>query len=675
MAEPMVVSQLNGLAGSASAEQSKLLAPQGSIVPCSAFWFAFWLGALLAGAKAVHLGVPELSLDGLRWFFHDLAIITNADLVFAFLVGLVSQVALSCTTRLTRTQQFVWGTLLTFCLVCVVYAVVSVQIFSYLRSPLTYPLIYLAGDVKNMRSSVAAFASGPLVTSLIVLPLLYGAVVWVTHNFIQPKRTRAFRLGQLLFFGLLTGFVLYGRLSYAAAWRDRNDRRIIENPHWTLVTSCVSELLGTGSVVHLKEEFDPEYLDDFRILSERAEPSLTPARFQHKPRNVILLVMESTSAGYLDIYNGPFEGVTPRLREQAAHSLIFDNFYCHVGLTSNCLVAIALSIYPGLTWREYTIEHPRLPGTTVAQVLQPLGYRTAFIHNGDLNYTNQGGFVRDRGFDVVWDYHNLDCGPPDLDEFSWGVADRHLVDGMLKWIDQDPQTSKPFFMLAWTIQAHHPYTVPVQNKVDFFKGKIPPGDDYSLDLYLNAVHESDREIGRLLDGLRERGIADDTLVVITGDHGEAFGHPHDTYGHGAKLYQENVQVPLMLWNPKMFQGERDDTVGSQIDLNPTILHILGIDPPDSWQGHSVFSPSKPPRAYFYAANDDYLFGVREGRWKYIYNATIGRDSLFDLAVDPQEQQDVAQAHPDVCGTLRKRLAAWMKYEQQLLERLHGAKAE
>jgi arylsulfatase A-like enzyme len=394
---------------------------------------------------------------------------------------------------------------------------------------------------------------------------------------------------------------------------------------------------------------------------------------EHRPRNVIVLVMESTSARYLDIYNSPFKDVTPCLSAEAAHSLIFDNFYCHVGLTANAVVAISLSLYPGMTWREYTIEHPRLPGRTVADELAPLGYRTAFIHNGDLEYVGQGEFLSNRGFDTVWDYRSLDGGTPDPDGFSWGIDDRHLIDGIFKWIDQD--RDRPFFLLTWTIQAHHPYTIPVQNKKDFFQENTPPGDDYSLDLYLNAVHESDREIGRLLDGLRQRGLADDTLVVITGDHGEAFGHPHDTYGHGAKLYQENVNIPLILWNPKMFRGERSSVVGSQIDLNPTIMHLLGLAPSQAWQGHSLFANDRPSRAYFYAANDDYLLGVREQRWKYVYNATTGREMLFDLDADPDEQTNVSQQQREVCDDLRKRLAAWLKYEQRLLERLHGEGAK
>ena len=108
----------------------------------------------------------------------------------------------------------------------------------------------------------------------------------------------------------------------------------------------------------------------------------------------------------------------------------------------------------------------------------------------------------------------------------------------------------------------------------------------------------------------------------------------------------------------MFHGQRTDTVGSQIDLNPTVLHLLGIDPPGVWQGHSLFLPDRPPRAYFYAANDDYLLGVRDGKWKYIYDVTRGKDELYDLSKDPTEQVNLAREQRDLCRQLRRRLAAW-----------------
>jgi arylsulfatase A-like enzyme len=116
---------------------------------------------------------------------------------------------------------------------------------------------------------------------------------------------------------------------------------------------------------------------------------------------------------------------------------------------------------------------------------------------------------------------------------------------------------------------------------------------------------------------------------------------------------------MMIWSPLLFpEGGRVSTVGGHVDLNPTIADVLGVPPSRFWRGRSLFDPQRPGRAYFYAANDDYLLGVREGRWKYIYNATRGRDELYDLASDPEEQANVAKRHPELCQRLRQHLAAW-----------------
>src|SRR5262249_26916957 len=270
--------------------------------------------------------------------------------------------------------------------------------------------------------------------------------------------------------------------------------------------------------------------------------------------------------------------------------------------------------------------------TTLAQVLKPLGYRSALIYGGDLSYTNQRAFLSDRGFDALRDSNDFGC----TFSTSWGCDDRHMADDVLRFLDEDKD--RPFFVLAWTSQTHHPYEPsPDQPFVEFFEEGPEPPDPYDLGRYLNTVREADRQIGRILDGLRERGRAEDTLVVVTGDHGEGFGEPHPTWGHGARLYQENVAVPLLVWNPRLYPaGRRAPTIRGHVDLNATVAHLLGAPLAASWEGRSLFDPARAPRTYFYAANDDYLLGVREGRWKYIFNATRGRDTLYDLEHDPDE---------------------------------------
>jgi len=186
---------------------------------------------------------------------------------------------------------------------------------------------------------------------------------------------------------------------------------------------------------------------------------------------------------------------------------------------------------------------------------------------------------------------------------------------------------------------------------------------------LNAVRQADHHLGRLFAALRERHLDDDTLVVVTGDHGEAFGDAHDVMGHGGGLFEENLHVPLMFWNPRLFpQGRRDGLAGGHVDINPTIAHLLGLPPPDGWQGASLLSPDHPGRVYLLADLSGYQFGVTDGRWKEILRVSEGVERLYDLSDDPREQRDLSSTRRDVAASMHARVSAFVHAEERYL---HG----
>ncbi len=617
----------------------------------SAAWPAAGLALALVAAKAAHWALPMSSVDAVEAWGRDLLASSGSDLLFAVGFFLVGETLLRILRRwLPGAAPWAYRGIVLCGVVCVVYAVASVEIFAFLRSPLTYPLLYLAGDMGTMSSSLGTFLTPTVVTAFVCAPLLYLAcVTWAG---------RALPAGHDLRSGLLTvlgatlalGMGLQGRRIAEGPWKDRDDRLIAESPHWVLAASYVGEVFGGQGVLTGSDTFPPDFVRDFQVAARPATRARVPAGA--RPKNLILIVLESTGTRDLGLYGSRYP-TTPVLEAESTHSLVFDNFYCHVGLSANSMAAITLSLFPYMTWRSYTVEYPDMPGTSLADELKPKGYRTAFMTSGDLSYAGAGDFLKGRGFDEMIDQTTLECTP----ETSWGCEDRYLVDGLLQWIDRDCET--PFFVMAWTAQSHHPYEPSLDRPfVDFFRGGPLPPDDYDLGRYLNTLVEVDRQLGRVFRGLRERDMAENTLVAITGDHGEAFGDPHPTWGHGARIYEENVHVPLVLWNPRLFQGKHSVQIGSHVDLCPTLADIMGVTPSPSWHGRSLFDRLHPPRAYFYAANDDYLLGVREGDWKYIYDASLGRDELYNLKLDPSEQKNRAGAQPDRVRRLRQRLAAW-----------------
>jgi arylsulfatase A-like enzyme len=625
----------------------------------SPLWIGVWLGLPLVAAKAAHWDWPPASPVA-EWL-RDVYVSAHADVAFAAGFGVVAFLLLALTRRWPRAQAATGWALLLLGALAAFYAVASIQIFDYLRSPLTYPLLYLAGDMGKMRSSLGSFLSPSVAVAMVLAPLGFVAAVRLTRPRQRSLREPIRRLAAALLLAGAVAWGMHGASLAAGPWSDRADLLIARSPHLDFIASVLQELRGGGMGPDLGDSFPQSYLADFEPAPEAARssggairlPISIPATPRPRLRNVLLVVLESTGARYLSLYGSPYR-TTPNLEAEAAHALVFDNFYSHVGLTANSMAAMLLSVYPYMTWKEYTQEYPDFPGTTMAQVLKPNGYRTAFFTSAFLDYVGVDRFLQNRGFDDVRGWEHLGSEPIN----SWGGADSVVVDRALTWIDEDRK--RPFFGVVWTNESHHPYDPPAGLAMtDFFAGRPRPEDDYDLGRYLNTLLDVDRQLGRLFAGLRERGLDKDTIVVVTGDHGESFGEPHPTWGHGFRVYQEGVRVPLMIWGPGLVaRPGRIATVGGHVDLNPTLVDLLGLPPAEAWEGHSLFARNRPPRAYFYAANDQYLLGVREGDLKYVYSLTRGREELFDLVRDPEERANIAASHPQVCRTLRQRLAAW-----------------
>jgi lipoteichoic acid synthase len=630
------------------------------------FWAAVWLAIVLVAIKAYYLGIPvALALTDIGNYSRSLAAISYGDVLFAAICWAAARAILAVVGDRSRTASAVSIVFLAFAALQAVYAIASVIFFGIFGGFLTYPLLALVGNLRMLSSSVAASVTPGVIMALVGLPLAYAAIVESTIRLVrarqQPSRFALIPLGVWLIAGV------YG---FSAAWTTRQDRRIAENPPWVLVSSWWEVVTGDGTI-RLTDEFSAADLADFDPIGLRPASPATIVRQVTKglgqkataprPLNVIVVVLESVAARWAGLNGGPYDS-TPVLRAESAHALVADNFYAHIGRSSNSLVAMLLSEYPKLGFRDVTEEYPDLPGTSLASVFRDRGYRTAFVTPSDLSWAGWGTFLKDRGFGELRDLHQSEC--PLIS--SWGVEDRCMVDGMIDFITQAP--GRPFFVMGWTTQTHHPYEpTPDVPLLTFQREPVP--DQYELERFLNVLHETDRHLGRLFDTIRRLKLEKDTLIVVIGDHGQAFGYPHNTYIQGRTMYEEDVHVPLMFWFPRRYQmAARSDTVGSQVDLAPTIADLAGVPPAPDWQGRSLFDSTRSSRAYFYVAEDHFTLGLREANWKYIFALREGVEELYDLDKDPDEQHNLAKAEPARTARMRQRLAAWTEANRRQYER-------
>ena len=189
-------------------------------------------------------------------------------------------------------------------------------------------------------------------------------------------------------------------------------------------------------------------------------------------------------------------------------------------------------------------------------------------------------------------------------------------------------------------------------------------------MYSAEITFLDQHLGRLFAALDTQDLANNTVVAIVGDHGEAFGEHSQLIANGADffhphgLYNTELRTPLLLRWPGHIRPSLVSTPNQAIDLFPTLLQLAGLGVPGQSQGASLLpllggSPDAS-RAAYSAMPDEQLVSVTAPGWKLIQDRVSGAILTFDLAADPGETRDVSTAHPNLVANLSGRLAAWEK---------------
>ncbi len=387
-------------------------------------------------------------------------------------------------------------------------------------------------------------------------------------------------------------------------------------------------------------------------------------------KNVIWIVLESTAAKYLDIYDGRYN-VTPGLARLREESLIVRNGYTHSVASHISMVTMMTSTYPWISLKTITTHAPTINLSSIGKELQRRGLRTAFFHSSDTRHSGVDRYLERAGFDQVQDYRGRRCADGtfvDESEFySQATTDGCTFQSLNDWIDSAPE--RPFFAMLWTFQQHYPYFQARPGR----QFDLPElnGNQWAIDnktRYLNAIAEADALIDALVAKLRSSGLLSSTLIVISGDHGEAFG-THGSFGHGANLYEEEVNVPIVMVAPNLFPERSTARVIGHIDIAPTILDVLGFETPAAWQGVSLFREKENAPIFFFSAWTDYIIGNRIDDRKTIYRYLADRTEVYDLAADPAEIRDIADRETSWTDAERQRIIQWVAEQNKTIEQL------
>lgn len=283
--------------------------------------------------------------------------------------------------------------------------------------------------------------------------------------------------------------------------------------------------------------------------------------------NVALIVVESLSGEFVEALGGK-RSLTPRLDRLAPQCLVFTNIYATGTRTDRGLEAITLSMPP--TPGRSLLKRPGSEGLfSLGQILREKGYQVEFIYGGYGYFDNMNHFFSHNGFQVV---DRNDFASHEI-TFSnaWGVCDEDLYRKATSRMRESHRNGKPFFGLILTTSNHRPYTYP-EGRV-----RVPSGKGRN-----GAVLYTDWAIGQFLEESEKEPWFEDTIFVVVADHCA------NSAGKAA-LPVDRYRVPLFIYAPKWVKPGTVESLGSQMDLAPTLLSLLGVDYTTKFLGRDLLA--------------------------------------------------------------------------------------
>jgi arylsulfatase A-like enzyme len=447
-------------------------------------------------------------------------------------------------------------------------------------------------------------------------------------------------------------------------------------------------LIESNGKILFKRKFEKERVETWSLLNETiqieekikiswisesdhfflAEPLLYQKNYEKKP-NVILIVLDSARKDFFGSYGFPY-AITPHMDELAKESVFFTNPFSNGNWTKPSMMSFFHSEYSsnlglGNSWfttkpyqRKVYYGKPR---NNMASILRENGYYTKSIMNNVffLDYTTVG----------------IDLGFHDSYQVGMDILDTEaLTNHALEFIEEKKE--KPFFLHFNLNTPHASYSPPSQDML-YVKKMIPSEAFFKFESpvqrYIGEIVYTDREVGRLIEKLKSLGIYENTLIVVTGDHGELFSSHHDysyhfimktRFGHGETHYDEEINIPYFIKLPYSQKPNktRIDGQSSLLSLLPTILGLVGIESNKFGFKGVDYSDCILEKIECPKENKIYTEGrmsesVRTENYKYIRRypgfTTVRRtfdgephmmqEELYDLKKDPEERENLSMS--------------------------------
>ena len=375
--------------------------------------------------------------------------------------------------------------------------------------------------------------------------------------------------------------------------------------------------------------------------------------FRAENMDLLIVTIDTCRADRIGAYGHP-AARTPSLDRLAHRGILFENCYTSVPLTLPSHCSLFTGRFPvGHQVRNNGRYFLNPSQTTLAEKMKDQGYLTSAVVAA---FVLLAKFGLDQGFDSYDD--TLDTHRT-YNNFNSEMTAGEVYEKFSRWFDKNGR--QKFFCWLHFYDPHAPYAPPRE-----YAGKFPNSAE---GLYDGEIAFVDATIGRIIKDLEGKGVLENTVIVVCGDHGEAFGE-HGEFEHGVFCYEEALRVPLIFYNEHLFPQARSVRQRvNLVDVMPTLCDLYAVEIPESVQGRSLVRPlrgdeEKTGRTFYVESlygkeemNWSPLMGVVAGPYKYL---SLPEPELYDLERDPGEKNNLFRDKNDLAreldGVLKKFIA-------------------
>lgn len=495
----------------------------------------------------------------------------------------------------------------------------------YYGLPLSVPILYQVGFVDDISNSTNSLLKWKDMIFFLDLPILIGCFIMLKKEW-KEKINLAARGGAVI-------LIILAALGFNYLAKDVNtihhayERKNIAKDFGVYYFHGY-DLVDTGRTFVEKikgvSDEDLNRVVDFYQDKKTVEP----LDKTYEGYNLIVIQVEAMQEFIVDL---EVEGqvVTPFLNDLKNNHLYFENIYHQVagGNTSDAEFMLNTSLYPAPVGAVNYL-HPQNTYESIAHILNPLGYETKAYHGYQSSFWNRSIMYHTMGYDDFLGQEDFD-----LDEkVGWAISDNSFY----KQVIEDSSNTQPFHKFLITLSSHHPYDA-------FRKNEFQVGafENTQVGDYIKSMVYIDETIESMFNELKKEGVLDNTIVVIYGDHSALYLDQKETLNRLLNLEEDAVawesiqKVPLWIITPDQGYQKISSKVGGQIDILPTIAHLMNFEAPNAI-GKSLLS-------------DDIGFAVkRDGSMffdDYYYNKSS--KTLFDIhTYAPVESNDVLELRID-----------------------------